>query len=73
MTLFAGPSCVVLIGELKDDIPGADTKCLAQMLVETEDTRLQFTWLILLGANYLNFKADLLPIAFTERPFRVFS
>ena len=39
VTLFTGPSCVMLFGELKYEISGDDTKYLAQMLVEAEGTR----------------------------------
>lgn len=34
ITSFTGPSCVVIIRELKYQFPGDDTKAIAQMLVE---------------------------------------
>ena len=36
ITLFAGKSCVVLVGELKHDVVGEDSNVLAQMMVECE-------------------------------------
>ena len=41
ITLFAGKSCVVLIGELKHDVHGDDSAVLAQMMVEAEGTSVQ--------------------------------
>ena len=38
ITLFAGKSCVVLVGELKHDVFGDDSGVLAQMMVECERT-----------------------------------
>jgi len=42
ITLFAGKSCVVVIGELKHDFHGDDSTVLAQMMVECEGTCLSF-------------------------------
>ena len=46
ITLFAGKSCVVLVGELKHDVYGDDSNVLAQMMVECEGA-----WISLSATN----------------------
>ena len=36
ITLFAGPSCIVLVGELKYELRGDTSNILAQMLCEAD-------------------------------------
>jgi hypothetical protein len=43
ITLFAGKSCVVLVGELKHDVHGDDSSVLAQIMVEAEGTSLSLS------------------------------
>ena len=61
ITLFAGPSCIVLIGELKYQFSGQSPgDILAQMLCEADGIRSSERLLIYIaGANYSNFKAGL--------------
>ena len=38
ITLFAGPSCVILVGELKFNFQGDESNVIAQMLCEADGT-----------------------------------
>lgn len=60
ITLFAGPSCIVLIGELKYQFKEQDgSDVLAQLFCEAEGIVSTETFTYLSGADYANFKACL--------------
>ena len=58
IALLAGPSCIILVGELECEFHQDPSDVLGQILCEADGTSIPTTYVLTtLGADYVNFKA----------------